>query len=127
VRATAEPASVGRAAIVAVLHDSVEDTVLTVAVIENICGRDIGDAVNELTRRKDENYLTDYIPRVAASGELARIVKLADLDDHLDPAQAATLKPEKKHRYETAREILTAAPAQAAHQHRVFSSLSVCN
>lgn len=61
-------------------------------------------ALDALTRRKGEPY-RDYIERVAGN-EDARVVKLADLDDNLDPRRPVTASLRK--RYEAARHRLAA-------------------
>lgn len=61
-------------------------------------------ALDALTRRPGERY-RDYIERVAAN-EDARVVKLADLADNLDPRRSI---PESlRRRYEVARRRLSA-------------------
>jgi len=70
------------AQIVAILHDVVEDSDVTLRAL-----RDRGfnalivDAIDHLTRREGEDY-EDYIGRVA-SNPIAREVKLSDLADNL--------------------------------------------
>jgi hypothetical protein len=72
------------ARIVAVLHDSLEDTSVTLADLRAAGYSDeICEAVDCLTRRPDEPY-EKMIDRVAAN-PLARCVKLADLADNMDP------------------------------------------
>jgi (p)ppGpp synthase/HD superfamily hydrolase len=72
------------AQIVAVLHDVLEDTSVT---MENLraagFSSEICEAVDALTRRPGEAY-DAMISRVAAN-PLARVVKLADLEDNMDP------------------------------------------
>lgn len=68
--------------IVAVLHDTVEDTPLKMAEIVGYFGERVGAAINALTKRKGESY-DDYLARVKAD-ELATKVKLADLKDNCD-------------------------------------------
>ncbi len=68
--------------LVAVLHDVVEDTSVTLESLERAgYAPDVLSAIGCLTRRPDENYET-YIERVAAN-EIACRVKLADLADNL--------------------------------------------
>lgn len=62
--------------IVALLHDSVENTDLTVEAVEREFGALIAAAVDVLTKRKHEPN-ADYLARVKAN-PIARIVKLAD-------------------------------------------------
>ena len=94
--------------IVAVLHDTVEDTDLTLKNVYTHYGSVVGDAVDALSRRDGESY-TDYIYRVRENA-LARKVKLADLRDNTSPARIAALPAlEQKisQRYKQALEILT--------------------
>jgi (p)ppGpp synthase/HD superfamily hydrolase len=69
--------------IVAVLHDVVEDTELTLDELrrEGVAER-LADAIDRLTRRDQETY-DDYVLRVAGDA-LARAVKLADLEDNIE-------------------------------------------
>ena len=71
------------AKIVAVLHDVVEDSELSLddLRLQGFSG-EIVDAVDALTRREGENYV-DLVRRAKAN-PLAHAVKLADLADHLD-------------------------------------------
>ena len=94
----------GKAKVVAFLHDIVEDTPTTVEDIEHMFGIRIAEAVDLLTRKKEDTYF-DYIHKIATSGDkLAIEVKLADLADHLEKVD--TLKPSLKKRYEKAILIL---------------------
>ncbi len=69
--------------IVAVLHDLMEDTDIPVSYLCRHKFTDpVIDALIYLTRRQDEPY-HDYIERCAAN-PLARKVKMADLEDHLE-------------------------------------------
>ena len=96
------------ARIVAVLHDVLEDTPLTLAGLraagysEQVCA-----AVDCLTRRAGETY-EEMIERVATN-PLARHVKLADLADNLDPNRqvpADSASAERHARYLAARKRL---------------------
>ena len=94
----------GKAKVVAFLHDIVEDTPATIEDIEHMFGIRIAEAVDLLTRKKEDTYF-DYIHKIATSGDkLAIEVKLADLADHLEKVD--TLKPSLKKRYEKAILIL---------------------
>lgn len=68
--------------IVAVLHDVVEDSDYTLADIEDQFGPDIRDAIDALTKREGESYAA-FIDRTVEN-ELARKVKLADIEDNMD-------------------------------------------
>lgn len=67
--------------IVAWLHDVVEDSEISLDLIETYFGRDIATAVDAITRRAGETY-QQYIFR-CSENRLATIVKIADLRDHL--------------------------------------------
>ena len=100
----------GPAQIVAMLHDVVEDTHVT---LDNLKQRGypnlILSAIDALSRRRGESY-ERYIKRAAAN-ELAKEVKLADLYDNL--ANNRRLPPTAERRvrilrYQRARKILDA-------------------
>jgi hypothetical protein len=96
------------ARVVGVLHDSLEDTSLTLADLRAAgYGEEVCEAVECLTKQPDEAY-EDMITRVAGN-PLARQVKLADLDDNLDPTRVVPGDPEadrRVKRYRAARERL---------------------
>lgn len=98
------------ARIAAVLHDLVEDTPWT---LEDLRAEGFSEAVvaavDGLTRRPGEIYL-DFCRRAAAN-RIARNVKLADLEDNLDPERIAALPEESRSladRYRKAHAILSA-------------------
>lgn len=66
------------------LHDVAEgvNLHLTVGEVRRLFGERVGELVDALTRRPPERYF-DYIDRVAAAGEDAVAVKLADLRHNL--------------------------------------------
>ena len=68
--------------IVALLHDTVEDTDATIEEIRSKFGEKIACAVECLTREKETPYM-EYI-RGVKGNELARRVKLADLTHNMD-------------------------------------------
>lgn len=76
--------------IVAVLHDVVEDSSVSLADL-----RDLGyslqtiEAVECLTRRQNETY-EEFITR-AGKNPIARVVKLADLKDNMDITRLAEI------------------------------------
>lgn len=96
--------------IVALLHDVVEDTDVTLDELREL-GFDevILTAIDAVTKRPGEKY-ADFILRIKAAGPLAIAVKLADIDDNmedqsaLDPDEAEFLSK----RYNKAREVLNA-------------------
>lgn len=68
---------------VAVLHDAVEDSPLTLADLEaEGFPASVVQAVDAMTRRENESY-SDYIQRVQAD-PIARRVKQADLEHNMD-------------------------------------------
>ena len=72
-----------RAKIVALLHDTIEDTDVTAVYLrEEGFTEEIVEAVLAVTRREGEEY-NDYVRR-AAQNELGRMVKRADLEDNMD-------------------------------------------
>ena len=88
--AVAEQMTTEKEILVALLHDVVEDTSVT---LDDLRDRGYTDevvaAVDILTRRSGEPYST-YIERVSTS-ELARRVKLADLQHNLQPDRVKLL------------------------------------
>lgn len=69
--------------IVAVLHDTIEDTYVTADFLANLgFPRYIIEAVLSVTRRNDENY-QDFIER-CKNNPIGKIVKVNDLKDNLD-------------------------------------------
>lgn len=98
-------------AIVAVLHDVIEDSATTAADLRREGFSDaIVKAVEALTRPEDEPY-PDFILRAAAN-DLARPVKVADLKDNLNRTRLAKLPVDKREKllakYEGALEMLGA-------------------
>jgi guanosine-3',5'-bis(diphosphate) 3'-pyrophosphohydrolase len=94
--------------VVAVLHDTLEDTLLT---MEDLRSRDYPDdvlwALDALTRRAGEDYAF-YIRRCKAH-PTARVVKLADLADHLSPDRIHGIDSNKQAQYRAAQQILQEA------------------
>ena len=69
--------------IVALLHDVIEDTSVTVEeLINEGFNQNIIDAIISLTQKNGEDYMT-FIRRVS-SNELATLVKIQDLKDNMD-------------------------------------------
>jgi (p)ppGpp synthase/HD superfamily hydrolase len=95
------------ARIVAALHDVSEDAGVTIsALAEAGYSQEIRDAVDCLTRREGEPY-EEMITRVLAN-RIARLVKLADLEDNMDPRRKLEGEEasERLERYAAARERL---------------------
>jgi|HubBroStandDraft_1064217.scaffolds.fasta_scaffold20072_3 (p)ppGpp synthase/HD superfamily hydrolase len=96
---------------VAVLHDAIEDTDLG---IDDLVGAgypaEVVTAIDRLTHRDDESY-EEYIERLATN-DVARRVKLADLDENLANnrrSRYADGNAERVARYEAAVARLTGA------------------
>ena len=72
-----------RAKIVALLHDTIEDTDVTADYLRKEgFTEEIVEAVLAVTRREGESY-DEYVRR-AAQNELGKMVKRADLEDNMD-------------------------------------------
>ena len=73
-----------KAYIVALLHDILEDTECTIQELKNIgCDDEIIEAIESVTRRKDEQYYFDFIER-ARKNDIGRLVKIYDLENNMD-------------------------------------------
>lgn len=68
--------------IVGVLHDVVEDTYVTVSIINQFFGPEIAEAVNAITFNAGAETRDEYYARVKAN-PLALTVKLHDVNDNL--------------------------------------------
>ncbi len=79
------------AQVAAVLHDVVEDCGVFLHDIAMQFGPAVGDAVDALTRRKGESY-SDFIER-CGKNEIARTVKMKDLDDNCNLSRLLTVTP----------------------------------
>ena len=93
---------------VALLHDVVEDTSVTLDELKKIFPKEIIEAVALMTHRDGEPYL-EYVARIATN-PLAKKVKLADLrhntdETRLEEADESTLTYYRK-KYQKAFEIL---------------------
>lgn len=93
---------------VALLHDVLEDTSVTLEELEAMFPPTITEAVSLLTRKPDMDYW-DYI-RALRYHPVARTVKLADLSHNGDASRLACLPPAEQARlqakYDQARAIL---------------------
>lgn len=88
------------AQMIALLHDVVEDTDVTLSEIGHRFGPVIMTGVDAMTKRAGETN-EDYYHRVSVN-ELARVVKIADLHDnfgrnHLIPDEDTRLRMAKKY------------------------------
>lgn len=90
--------------VVALLHDTLEDTTFTAQMLVNngIPVR-LVNSIKNLTRRKNENYYI-LIMRVEKDS-LARKVKIADIEDNLINLSEGSMKD----KYRLARELLKRA------------------
>ena len=93
---------------VALLHDVVEDTPVTLEQLAQIFPMEVVDAVAVMTHGKDEPYL-HYVQRVAHN-PIARKVKLADLHHNSDQTRMENASEETlayfREKYRKAFEIL---------------------
>jgi len=72
---------------VALLHDIVEDTSISIMDIQKKFGDEIAWAVMAITHSDStEDYLKEYIPR-CAKNDIARDVKIADLEENIYSAE----------------------------------------
>lgn len=69
------------AMVAAVLHDTVEDTSVTLDTIEAKFGPEVATMVDALSRRAGETY-RDFLARTRAH-PIARFIKIADINDNL--------------------------------------------
>ncbi len=84
--------------IIAVLHDVIEDTSITLKDLEKYEMPDfIIEAVDAISRREDESY-KDYIKR-CGENPMARHVKLADLDHNTSEDRIKNIKESAIKRY----------------------------
>jgi (p)ppGpp synthase/HD superfamily hydrolase len=87
------------ARIVAILHDTVEDTDVTFEQLRAAgYGAEILSALDSVTRRADETY-EDFVQRSAAD-PIGRRVKLADLADNMDLRRLPIVKDKDADRLE---------------------------
>ena len=91
---------------VALLHDTVEDTEVTLEQLAREFPREVVDAVSLLTHAEDVEYF-DYV-RAIKENPIAVKVKLADLSHNADPKRICNQGNQEKRRikYAAARAIL---------------------
>lgn len=89
---------------VAYLHDTVEDTNVTIDRIYEIFGDEIGLAVETITKTDNIDYF-DYINNIK-NNKLARIVKIADLKHNMDLTRLETVTEKDLKRYEKYKKAL---------------------
>jgi GTP diphosphokinase / guanosine-3',5'-bis(diphosphate) 3'-diphosphatase len=90
--------------IVAVLHDTLEDTGITFEELENLFGTAVAAAVKALSRSEHEEYF-DFIDRVKQN-PIAIRVKIADLQDNLDLSRLELITEQDLKRSEKYRKAL---------------------
>ena len=79
----AEKCQSDNAKVVALLHDTIEDTEVTVEILqEEGFSQEIIDGILSVTKRESESY-EDFVRRVGEN-PLGREVKIADLEDNMD-------------------------------------------
>jgi (p)ppGpp synthase/HD superfamily hydrolase len=84
------------AQVVAYLHDTVEDTALTLEDIRARFGLEVAEGVAALTRDKEREDYMDFVAR-AARHPRSRLVKLADLRANIEAFyDPACTKPREK-------------------------------
>lgn len=97
--------------IVAVLHDVVEDTEWTFECLEKEgFSSSVMDGLRAITKITEDEDYSEFIER-ARSNRIARIVKIADINDNLDVRRIGELKQkdlERLNKYKKALEVLKA-------------------
>lgn len=84
--------------IVALLHDTVEDTELTIKEIRSKFGDIVADAVDAITHRSNESY-DEYLTRLKQN-KTAKQVKLQDILHNADISRIANPTPDDYKRLE---------------------------
>lgn len=98
----------GDAKIVAILHDVVEDSEITLDDLREKMPEEVVRAVDLLTKKDLENY-DDYIAKIKHN-ELARQVKIADLRDNMNITELPELRDKdlkRLQKYHRSYKILT--------------------
>ncbi len=98
-------------ACVALLHDIVEDTDVTIEELQKIFPSEVTGAVALLTRNRDEDYF-DYVRKIK-DNSVAKAVKLGDLAHNMDESRLCGGRVSReqiekwRRKYTRAKEILT--------------------
>ena len=71
------------------LHDTVEDTGVSLETVAELFGSDTAVAVDAVTHREGEDYM-DYVRR-AGSHPIGRLVKISDLIDNSNLGRLKTV------------------------------------
>jgi (p)ppGpp synthase/HD superfamily hydrolase len=97
--------------VVAILHDVVEDTHLTLDDLRaEGFNQKVIEGVDAMSKREGEDFF-DYVRRCSES-PVGCIVKLADMQDNSDPIRKFQGDPERLVRYAKARQIVEEAMRQ---------------
>jgi (p)ppGpp synthase/HD superfamily hydrolase len=86
---------------VAVLHDVVEDTEVTLDDLSSEFGHVVVEAIDALSRRGKAERYVDFIAR-AKSNPISRMVKIADIEHNLTDLKPGSMRD----KYELALHIL---------------------
>ncbi|MDE6036170.1 MAG: HD domain-containing protein [Ruminococcus sp.] len=96
---------------VALLHDVIEDTPVTIEELEQVFPLEVTEAVRLLTHEKDTSY-TEYIQKIK-DNPIALTVKLADIEHNSDTSRITDpekISPEKflhwKRKYAEAKRLI---------------------
>lgn len=92
------------AKIVAILHDVIEDTDVSIETIEQAFPPQIVDALRLLTHRADTPYM-EYVEAIACN-QLAREIKIADLRDNSNIARLDAIHDKDVERFRKYNEAL---------------------
>ncbi len=93
--------------IVAVLHDTLEDTAITFEALEDSFGFVVASAVKTLSKTENEDYF-EFIDRIKQNA-IATKVKIADLQDNSDLSRLETVTEQdlnRREKYQKALRIL---------------------
>jgi len=93
--------------VTALLHDVVEDSDVTLEDVRREFSAEVADAVDAVTRRKDETYF-EFVAR-AIKHPVGRKVKTADLMDHLRPGHEDYIPESLIKRYHKALDMIRLA------------------
>lgn len=92
--------------IVALLHDSIEDTCLSYETLEKNFGERVTSAIASITHIKKENYF-DYIRDAVMMNKISKVVKFFDLLDNLEHSFKDERYKSLIPRYKRALQIMT--------------------
>ena len=95
------------AAVVAWLHDTVEDTGVSFETITELFGNDTAEAVDAVTHREGEDYM--YYVRRAGRHPIGRLVKISNLIDNSNLGRLKTVTAKdvaRQRKYNTALTLL---------------------